>query len=185
MGSPTHVGFLRAVNVGGRTARKEQLVAAAEAAGADDVSTFIASGNLLFAPGTLPVRRPQLETALERALEDELGFTTEVFVRGRRQLAALADCDPWDGAVDLDAGTWNVGFLRAALPAADAARLVSLSSADDHLATSGSELHWHTAGKMSDSVLFQRPKDMGRAIGDVPVTMRNIRTVRRLVDKLG
>jgi uncharacterized protein (DUF1697 family) len=184
LGAPTHVAFLRAVNVGGRTARKEQLVAAATAAGADDATTFIASGNLLFSRGDLPGRRPQLEAALEASLADELGFSTEVFVRSRRDLAALADCDPWDGAVDLDAGTWNVGFLRTALPAAARTRLLALSSDHDELAAEGSELHWHTAGKMSDSVLFQRPKEMGRAIGDVPVTMRNIRTVRRLVDKM-
>ncbi len=182
---PSRVAFLRAVNVGGRTARKDQLVAAATAAGADDVSTFIASGNLLFAPGELPGRRAQQEAALERALADELGFGTEVFVRDRRSLAKLADADPFDGAVDLESGTWNVGFLRRPLPAADAERLVALTTDDDHLAAAGSELHWHTVGNMSDSVLFKRPADMQSAIGGAVVTMRNIRTVRRLVDKLG
>ncbi len=36
MPTPTHVAFLRAVNVGGRTARKEQLIAAALSTGATD-----------------------------------------------------------------------------------------------------------------------------------------------------
>ena len=184
MGSPSHVAFLRAVNVGGRTARKEQLVAAATAAGVTDAATFIASGNLLFGRGELPARRPQVEAALEVALAEELGFSTEVFVRSRRDLAALAGSDPWDGTVDLDSGTWNVGFLRGPLTAAARRDLIALATDDDHLAASGSELHWHTVGNMSDSVLFQRPADMGRAIGGVPVTMRNIRTVRRLLDKL-
>lgn len=183
MSGPTHVAFLRAVNVGGRTARKEQLVAAAESAGATDVSTFIASGNLLFSPGGLGRSPAAMEQALESAFEDELGFASEVFVRDRKRLAALAVGNPWAPEIDVDSGTYNVGFLRSPLSNDAAAGLLALESAEDRLATSSAELHWHTAGKMSDSVLFQRPT-IDKVIG-VPVTLRNIRTVRRLVAKLG
>lgn len=178
---PTHVAFLRAVNVGGRTATKERLIAATEAAGATDVSTFLASGNVLFSPGELPRRRSALESALERALEAELGFRAEVFVRARRQLVALGSGDPWDGAVDLESGTYNVAFLHRALPDSEQRAVAAASTPRDHLAAVGSELHWHTAGKMSESELFDRP------LLDRPVamTMRNIRTVRRLVARLG
>jgi uncharacterized protein (DUF1697 family) len=177
---PTHVAFLRAVNVGGRTATKERLLAAARASGATHVSTFIASGNVLFAPGDVPGRRPALEQALEEAFDAELGFHSEVFVRARRQLVAIGAGDPWDGQVDLDTGTYNVGFLRAPLSAAARRAVLALATTDDHLAVVGSELHWHTAGKMSDSALFDRPM-LDRS---TPVTMRNIRTVRRLVERL-
>jgi uncharacterized protein (DUF1697 family) len=174
------VAFVRAVNVGGRTATKDQLIAATESAGAVHVSTFLASGNVLFAPGDLPGRRTALEAALGRTLQDELGFHSEVFVRTRRQLVVLGDGDPWDGAVDLEAGTYNVAFLHRALPPGEQEELRSHSTPHDHLAAVGTELHWHTAGKMSESELFDRP------LLDRPVamTMRNIRTVRRLVGRL-
>jgi uncharacterized protein (DUF1697 family) len=178
----THVAFLRAVNVGGRTARKEQLVAAATTAGATAVGTFIASGNLLFSPGSLPSRRSTLEAALEDELRRELGFASDVFVRTRAQLTALAAGDPWDGAVDLATGTYQVGFLHRSLTTAQRGALLELGSDVDHLAASGSELHWHTAGRISESVLFEKPL-VQRAIG-VPHTWRNVTTVRRLVDKL-
>ena len=42
------VALLRAVNVGGRTATKAQLTGALEGAGLTGVSTFLASGNVLF-----------------------------------------------------------------------------------------------------------------------------------------
>jgi uncharacterized protein (DUF1697 family) len=174
------VAFLRAVNVGRRTATKERLVAATEAAGATGVSTFLASGNVLFSPGTLPTRRTALESALERALEAELGFRSEVFVRTRRQLVALGTGDPWDGAVDLGSGTYNVAFLHRALPAGEQHAVAAASTPLDHLAVVGSELHWHTAGKMSESPLFDRPL-LDRKVA---MTMRNIRTVRRLADRL-
>lgn len=176
----THVAFLRAVNVGGRTATKERLIAGVEAAGATDVSTFLASGNVLFAPGALPTRRTALESALERALEGALGFRSEVFVRPRRQLVALGTGDPWDGAVDLESGTYNVGFLQRALPDDERREVVARSTPHDHLAVVGTELHWHTTGKMSESALFDRPL-LDRS---TPMTMRNIRTVRRLVARL-
>lgn len=178
----SHVAFLRAVNVGGRTARKEQLVAAAQTAGATDVTTFIASGNLLFARGTLEDDRRSMEAALESALLHELGFTTEVFVRSRAELLVLAAGDPFDGAVDLDSGTYNVGFLHEPLDPGAATSLLGLSSEADRLATTGREVHWHTIGKMSESVLFQRPTI--DSVTGVPITLRNIRTVRRLADKL-
>lgn len=188
MAGPTHVAFLRAVNVGGRTARKEQLIAAALTTGATDVTTFIASGNLLFAPGTLIAPGPTADAdtpiaaALESALAHELGFSTEVFVRTRTELVALATGDPFDGAVDLESGTYNVGFLREPLGTETASALQELSSIEDRVTTIGREIHWHTIGKMSDSVLFQRPT-IDKVVG-VPVTMRNVRTVRRLADKL-
>ncbi|MFN7148970.1 MAG: DUF1697 domain-containing protein [Microthrixaceae bacterium] len=177
---PTYVAFVRAVNVGGRTATKERLIAAAEAIGATHVSTFLASGNVLLAPGALPGRRAALESALERALEAELGFHSEVFVRTRRQLAALGAGDPWDGAVDLDSGTYNVAFLHRALPPTEQREILACSTPRDHLAVVGTELHWHTAGKMSESELFDRPL-LDRPIA---MTMRNIRTVKRLVARL-
>lgn len=177
---PTHVAFVRAVNVGGRTATKDRLVAAAESTGATHVSTFIASGNILFAPRDAAGCRAALEAALETALEAELGFRSEVFVRTRRQLVTLGTGDPWDGAVELDTGTYNVGFLRAPLSATARRAVLALATDDDRLAVIGSELHWYTPGKMSESALFDRPL-LGRA---TPVTMRNIRTVRRLVARL-
>ncbi len=179
-GGPTHVAFLRAVNVGGRTATKDRLIAAAEASGAAEVSTFLASGNVLFAPGDLPRRRAALESALDAALEAELGFRAEAFVRTRRQLAVLGSGDPWDGRVDLDSGTYNVAFLHRALPPGEQREVLAASTPRDHLAAVGTELHWHTAGKMSESELFDRPL-LARPVA---VTMRNIRTVRRLVARL-
>lgn len=182
MAEQTHVAFLRAVNVGGRTARKEQLVAAALAAGATEASTFIASGNLLFSPGDLQGSTTNVEATLEDALAIELGFSTEVFVRSLAELERLGTGNPFDGAVDLDSGTYSVGFLRGPLPPDVTEAFLALATETDHLAVAEREVHWHTVGKMTESPLFTRPT-LEKVLG-VPVTKRNIRTVRRLVVKL-
>ena len=63
------VALLRAVNVGGRTASKAQLTAALEGAGLTGVSTFLASGNVLFdLPPAPPGGLPGLATPLRGGL---------------------------------------------------------------------------------------------------------------------
>lgn len=185
---PNSVAFLRGINVGGHTARKDQLIAAVSSVGAQDVSTFLASGNVVFAAGDVvfaagdaPTDPDELEQALSDALKAELGFTVAVFVRTAVRLRSIADRSPFPG-LDTTVGTLQVGFLHRALtrPAKD--RVTNLSSPIDHLAGVGRELYWHTAAGISDSPLFKGPALTG-AIGQ-DVTMRNINTVRRLVDKL-
>ena len=63
---PRHVAFLRAINVGGRRATRDQLTSCLESLGFENVITFRASGNLIFdAP-----RQP--ETALTKRIDDAL-----------------------------------------------------------------------------------------------------------------
>ena len=62
---PSHVAFLRAVNVGGRFVRMAELRAALEAAGFTDVETHLQSGNVR-------VRTPMRSTA-KVAAEQGLG----------------------------------------------------------------------------------------------------------------
>src|SRR5215210_2352074 len=88
----SYAAFLRAINVGGRTATKDRLVAAFEAYGFESVSTFRASGNMLFeAPGRAKPKQAEMESALEA----ELGFEVPVFVRSAAQLAKIAALEPF------------------------------------------------------------------------------------------
>ncbi len=79
--------FLRGINVGNRRPKKDELVAAVAGPELDDVSTFLASGNLLFETGTAP---DLLEPTLEERLAGALGYEVVTFVRTLSELAALA-----------------------------------------------------------------------------------------------
>ena len=71
------VVLLRAVNVGGAKLPMARLREIAENLGASNVSTYIASGNLL-----CDVAEPDgFDRALEQAIEDEFGFFREVISR--------------------------------------------------------------------------------------------------------
>jgi uncharacterized protein (DUF1697 family) len=89
-----YVAFLRAVNVAGRTVKKEVLVDAFVRAGLGDVRTHIQSGNVSFdAPGH--VNRATLSERLERLLTAATGYEIPVFLRSVDEVAAALALDPF------------------------------------------------------------------------------------------
>jgi uncharacterized protein (DUF1697 family) len=105
-----YVALLRAVNVGGRhRVPMAELRAALSARGLDDVSTVLASGNVLF-------RSAEHEQAavarVGDTIEEAFGLRIGVVVRSGAELTAVAGRNPFlaaDG--DLDPATLHVAFL--------------------------------------------------------------------------
>ncbi|MFL6159653.1 MAG: DUF1697 domain-containing protein [Marmoricola sp.] len=84
---PTHLAFLRAVNVGKRQFKTADLRACLEAAGYDDVDTYIQTGN---ARVTSPLRsRAKLEAELEKVFLADRGFEVPTMVFSPTELAEL------------------------------------------------------------------------------------------------
>jgi uncharacterized protein (DUF1697 family) len=166
-----YVAFLRGINVGKRQVKKEAFVASFGALGYDDVSTFIASGNVLFSTGDA---RSGLEAAIERRLEADLGFEVTTFVRTAKEVLALADASPFDE--DAGANVY-VGFLKAA----PRTKRV-LTSETDEVRVVGKEFWWRIAGGMMDTKL--KPKDWREVPGLEANTTRNLTTIRKLAAKL-
>ena len=170
---PTHLALLRAVNVGGRTVRMEDLRRWFGELGHARVTTFIASGNVLFdAAGA-----PDIEARIEDKLATELGFKVETFVRTAAEWARIAVWAPFDGP----AIARCVGCVRDPLDSAQQARLQALASDADRFAVRDREVYWHCATKQSDSAfsaaLFERK------VG-VPITFRSHTTVAKLAGLL-
>lgn len=171
---PVHVAFLRAINVGGRTVRMEALRVAFEALGLDDVSTFIASGNVLFR-SRLAART--LEPRIERHLHETFGWQVDTFLRSPAELAAVVDAAPF-GAEE---GTTHVGFLRTA-PSADATRAAeAFAPGTDPVRVHGRELYWLVRTGMQEAKLSGARLE--KLLG-MPATLRNMRTVQRIVARL-
>jgi Protein of unknown function (DUF1697) len=75
------IAFLRAINVGGgRTVKMQSLRQVFESLGFSRVTTFIASGNVVFETTTKKTKA--LERKIERALKAVLGYEVRTFVRG-------------------------------------------------------------------------------------------------------
>ena len=89
------VAFLRAINVGGRTVKMEQLRRIFESIGLANVETVIASGNVVFDCKGQECGKA-IEKKLQAKLEKSLGYTVGTYVRSMEELmAAIATCKPF------------------------------------------------------------------------------------------
>lgn len=91
-----YVALLRAVNVGGTgKLPMTELVAMCEAAGFEQVKTYIASGNVVF---TSEKSEAAVKTALEEAMHAYAGKAVGVMVRAATEMAAVAKANPFPKA---------------------------------------------------------------------------------------
>jgi len=176
MGQNQYVAFLRAVNVGGRTVKMTELKAMIQTLGFADVSTFIASGNVIFSAAGAASR---LETKIEGALEKALKFAVPAMVRSTDEVAQCASFEAFS-AQALTGASLYVGFMkREAAPAAITAMLL-LQTEIDELRLHGREVYWLARKNIAESSITGAAVE--KAL-QTPVTFRNITTVRRLAAK--
>ena len=105
-----YVALLRGINVGGKTLIKMgELKTCVEALGLDSVSTYIASGNVLFE--SEEADGAELETKIERAVEQRFGLPVKVVVLDRASYERIVDSIPksWVGDASVRA---NIAFVR-------------------------------------------------------------------------
>jgi uncharacterized protein (DUF1697 family) len=155
---PRHVAFLRAINVGGRRACRDQLTTCLESLGFESVTTFRASGNLIFdAPS-------QSETTLTKRIDDalteSLGYDVRAFLRTAADVHAIAAHNPFPRkVVDAAGGKLQVALLADAPSNAAREEILAMGTEDDRLAIEGTELYWLPSGGQMESDLNLRAID--------------------------
>jgi uncharacterized protein (DUF1697 family) len=145
---PTYVAFLRAVNLGAtRKFPKAAIVRACQAAGFNDVETYINTGNVRV---STPMRSvTKVEAALEQAFEAEAGFPVPTVALTQRELRDIAA-----DAVELGEGhegRYYVSLLKSAPTDEAAGRLDGAGAAGERAIVRGRGAHlllgkdYHTA----------------------------------------
>jgi uncharacterized protein (DUF1697 family) len=177
---PRYAALLRAVNVGGRNARKEQLITLFEQAGAAGCATILASGNVVFTHAGRS--RPALEARLARDLAAGLGFDVAVFLRTPDELRAVLAHEAFPPDRLAAAAALNVVFLKEPLDADRRGRLGALRTATDDFHVHGREIWWLSRVRQSESKISNAVLE--RALG-VEATIRGLGTVEKVVAKLG
>jgi uncharacterized protein (DUF1697 family) len=174
---PSHVAFLRGMNLGGRRIKNEELRAEFEALGFADVACFRASGNVVFsAKGSEAKLTDQIEVGLGEAL----GYEVPVFLRSAKELSALAAHEPFKAAeVKASKGKLQVALLPKKPAAKTRKQALAETSDDDRLAIECRELYWLPSGGISESDLDL--KTIEAAVG--PWTMRTMGTIEQIVAK--
>ena len=175
---PRYVAFLRAVNVGGRIVKMDELRGLFTEAGLSEVESFIASGNIIFsatARATAPIEQ-RVEAHLKRAL----GYDVPTLVRSTAEVATAAARAPFPDEDVAKAGAFVAAFLRAPLDAAGTQGLSGLASPLDRFALHGREVYWLSTPRQSETTLTLAKFE--RAVGRI-ATMRAMTSLKKLAAK--
>jgi uncharacterized protein (DUF1697 family) len=171
-----YIAFLGGINVGGHRLKMDRLRGLFQEMDFSNVSTFIASGNVLFSASSDDT--VSLETTIERHLEDSLGYGVPAFIRTPAELEPVAAYQPFPaGQVEAPNHTLRVCFLRRALVSSEAAALLAFRTEKDDLHVRGREFYWLCRGKTADSLINWRSAGKKLAI---PFTARSITMLRKL-----
>jgi uncharacterized protein (DUF1697 family) len=161
-----HVALLRAVNVGGRVIKMDELKRIATKLGYASPRTFIASGNLLFESGK---SASAVKRELETAISSHLGKRVEVMVRNAAELSAVVGDNPFAE----EPGNRVAAIFFDGPPSADAVEKAQ-NVADERLALGPREIYVHYPSGQGRSKLKLGTKAAG--------TARNMNTVAKLAD---
>ena len=173
-----HAAFLRGINVGGHQVKGPELCAVFEQLGFDAVSTFRASGNVVFDPGREPAGA--MTRRIEEALEGALGYGVPVFVRTAAEVRSIAGAQPFpQEQVEASKGKLQVLMLREKPPERAREEVLELATDSDRLAFGACELFWLPSGGTQESELDQ--KAIERLVG--LTTMRTKGTIELIAAK--
>lgn len=165
------VVLLRAVNVGGAKLPMADLREVAEQLGATDVSTFIASGNLL-----CDVDDPDaFDRALERAIEERFGFFREAISRSPDELREALAAHPFEIS---DEKKWHHVYFLLRPPAPEQVDALLAKGLPDQLSVIGRDLHIRYADGVANTKLT--PALILKTLGSHG-TGRNLNTVEKLI----
>jgi uncharacterized protein (DUF1697 family) len=173
------IALLRAINVGKRQVPMKDLKALAEKIGFEEVQTYIASGNLVFAAEG---KAEAIEAKLEAALAERFGFKVDVVARGAREWAKILAANPLAEQSKAEPNRVML-LLSKAKPAADAAaRIAAAGQADEVVKAAGGALWVHYPAGQGTSKIT--PVLVDKACGS-PTTARNVRTLEKLAEMAG
>jgi uncharacterized protein (DUF1697 family) len=174
-----YVALLRGINVGGKSiVRMADLKECIEELGYDNVSTFIASGNVLF---ETPERNAaKLESAIERALERRFKLPITVVVRSRAEIGRIVKAIPakWIGNESVRV---YVAFLRRTRDGRKLARELAPRDGVDELVATKSALMWATR---RDALTRSGLQKLPGSAAYKDMTLRNLNTTLKLRELL-
>ncbi len=173
----SYVALLRGINVGGKNLIKmAELKASFEAAGFEDVATYIQSGNVLFRAARSSTAAQ--ERRIEGMLSRKFGYRASVVVRSNAQLRAVVDGAPKGFGVKPGTYLYDVVFLKAPLTAAAALRTVPTHPEVDQLSSGRGVLYFR---RLASRAVQSRLNRVASLPAYKYMTIRNWNTTTKLL----
>jgi len=174
-----YVALLRGINVGGRSLIKmAELKRCVEDLGVDAVSTYIASGNVLFESDE--GRAVELAATIEAAVEQRFELPAMVVVLDERAYATVVEAIPkhWLGDAAWRA---NVAFLRRGIDARPLVRELRPDPTIDEIVAVDGAILWATR---RDALNRSAMRRLIATAAYKEVTVRSLNTTLKLRDLL-
>jgi uncharacterized protein (DUF1697 family) len=105
-----YVALLRGIAPLNPNMRNDKLRGVFEELGFVNIKTVISSGNVVFESPSRNAKR--LEEIIEKALPEQLGFTSTTIIRSKKQLQQLVDKNPFKSMEHSQKSSLNVTFLK-------------------------------------------------------------------------
>lgn len=174
-----YVAFLRGMNLGGRRIKNEELRRHFEEMGFEEVATFRASGNVIFASAKREAEN-KLAARVEKELDERLGYDVPVFLRGIAEVAEIAKQMPFSPKeIKKSKGKVQVSMLKKKPSAVAKKKALALATDADLLVVEGRELFWLPSGGISESDLDLKALDQALGAG----TIRTMGTIEQIASK--
>lgn len=169
----TLLALLRGVNLGSqRTVSMPLLRTTVAELGFTDVRTHLNSGNLILSSDR---SAGEVRVLVEAAVLERFGHPVDVAVRTAAELRAVVGANPFP---DGDPARVTVAFLVGAPPAGVSDRLAAVAAEGEAYLVLDREIYVYYAHGLGRSRLAARFS----AVVQTSATVRNLRTVRRLVE---
>ncbi|AJS60436.1 DUF1697 domain-containing protein [Paenibacillus sp. IHBB 10380] len=175
-----YIALLRGINVGGKNRIKmAELKSTLEAMGLSRVQTYIQSGNVLFESNE---EEEPLRKRIEHEIEAVFGFSVSVIIRTAKELATIAANCPFseeaisEAASSSEGESLYVSLLLEEPSQKGIERLSAFRSESDEYQLVGREIYLLFRHSIRNSKLANNLQKL-----DVPVTVRNWKTINKLV----
>ena len=171
-----YVALLRGINVGGKNLIKmPALKECFESGGFEDVTTYIASGNVLFrATGSASALSSRIEKMLNKAFD----YEATVMVRSRTQMRSVVEKAPKGYGTKPDTYLTDIAFLKEPLTASAALKQVPIKEGVDEVAAGPGVLYFSRLAKKASSSRMSRMTQLPLYKS---MTLRTWRTTNRLL----
>jgi uncharacterized protein (DUF1697 family) len=178
---PTHIAFLRAINVAGHTTIKmTDLNRAFVSAGCDNVRTVIQSGNVLF---DCDAAAAAVIDKVHRNLTILAGTKVQMMIRTRQDLEAIIKASPFSEYETRRELKCYVAFLASDPVKRPLLPVISQKEALEILKMAGREV-FILSRRKENSRMYGFPNGVVESEFGVPATTRNWSTIRKIATLL-
>ncbi|WP_280258649.1 DUF1697 domain-containing protein [Nocardia wallacei] len=176
-----YAALLRGIMPSNPNMRNEKLRGVFEGLGFDAVGSVLSSGNIVF--GSAESDAAALESRIQKALNAELGIGGGTILRGREELRALVDSDPFPGLTHGRGTYLTVTFLKDRTAAAPDALPAELAAAVRIVGYDEAAAAVHA---VIDNTASTTPNHMAwlESVYGKDITTRTWLTVRKVLAKL-